>query len=257
MGWARDPGVIKIADRQYAKQKWWDDHFTKARSRNMRLGLTGRDAARLEAQTGGLGAAWMQAAPADSACTIIRAEDYRLGLRWHLGLPVLSVENDKSECPACKEQVDIFGDHLLCCRRNNFYGRHYAVQEALISMAQSGDQPFLREAPLNKANNRTPGPALRPADILLRAWQGGKDHAVDVTISHPLQAAQVPWTAAKAKSFLAMVEKRKVAKYEAACSMEGWAFSGAAFDTSGGTGPGARQILWKLLIRAVGAVPLN
>ena len=100
-----------------------------------------------------------------------------------------------------------------------------------MSMAQAGDQPFHREAPLTRANAVPHGQALRPADLLLRAWVGGKDLAVDVTVSHPLQAAQQPWSADKARGFLASVERRKVAKYKDACKLEGWEFSGAAFDT--------------------------
>ena len=113
----------------------------------------------------------------------------------------------------------------------------------------------MREVPLNKANCVPNGNALRPAGLLLRAWQGGKDLAVDVTVSHPLQLSQQPWTAAKAKGYLSSVEKKKVAKYSKACQLEGWEFTGAAFDTWGGVGPGARQVLFKLLRRAVGGVP--
>ena len=123
-------------------------------------------------------------------------------------------------------------------------------------MAQAGDQPFMREAPLHKQNALSSRAALRPADILLRAWQGGKDLAVDVTVFHPLQAAQQPWTAEKAKGYLTMVERRKLAKYDTACSSEGLAFLGQR-STCGGMGLGARAVLHKLLRRAVGGVPLE
>ena len=121
-------------------------------------------------------------------------------------------------------------------------------------MSMAGDQPFLREVPLPKANGLPQREALRPADILLRAWQGGQDTAVDVTISHSLQLAQRPWTAEKAKAFLAQTEKRKTSKYAKACEAEGWGFIGAAFDAWGGAGPGAKALLYKLLRRAVGGV---
>ena len=255
--WARDPGCIAVADREYAKQHWWGDKFDQARRRHLQAGVSGRDAARLESQAGGYGAAWMQVVPVDGSPTVISAEEYRLGLRWALGLPLLGQHRDGAECPACGQQVDIFGDHLLCCRRNNFYGRHYAVQESFVAMAQAGDQPFHREAPLLKQSLVPQGRPLRPADLLLRAWNGGRDLAVDVTISHPLQAAQQPWTAEKARGYLAMVEKRKVTKYKDACTLEGWDFTGAAFDTWGGVGPGAKQVLFKLLKRAVGGVPVE
>ena len=257
VSWARDPGTICLADREFSKQHWWGERFDQARRRALAATATGRDAARLEAQNGGYGAAWMQVTPLDGSTSTISAEDYRLGLRWVLGLPLLGQHRDGAECPACGQKVDVFGDHLLCCRRNNFYGRHFAVQEAFVAMAQAGDQPFQREAQLAKRNAVPHGQPLRPADLLFRAWVGGKDMAVDVTISHPLQASQHPWTAEKARGYLASVEKRKVAKYKEACAQEGWEFSGAAFDTWGGVGPGAKQVLFKLLKRAVGGVPLE
>ena len=193
----------------------------------------------------------MQVVPEDETTNYIKAEDYRLGLRWSLGLPLLSQEQEGAKCPACGTKVDVFGDHLLCCRRNNFYGRHFAVQESFASMAQAGDQPFRREVMLNKANNHPDGPALRPADMLLRSWQGGKDTAVDFTISHSLQSSQKPWTTEKAQAFVSLQEKKKVLKYGAACKAEGWNFIPAAFDTWGGMGPGAKELLRKLLQRAV------
>ena len=102
----------------------------------------------------------------------------------------------------CGETADVFGDHMVCCHRNNFYGRHYAVQEAFATMDLSGGQPFVQEAPMKKQLAGTQGAAIRPADLLLRAWQEGKDLAVDVTTVHPLQVAQVPLTKAKAEAFL-------------------------------------------------------
>ena len=163
----------------------------------------------------------MQVTHMDEGPSIIGPDEYRLGLRWMLGLPILRPNGEDATCPACGLVVDVFGDHLLCCRRNNFYGRHFAVQESFAAMAQAGGQPFVREAPLTKENRETQGAALRPADLLFRAWQGGKDTAVDVTVVHPLQAREIPWTKEKAAAFLKQAETRKVStKYRVACDQE-------------------------------------
>ena len=197
----------------------------------------------------------MQVVHMDEGTGCVRPEQYRLGLKWLLGVPVIASDCEGMPCPACGNAVDVFGDHLLCCRRNNFYGRHFAVQEALLTIAQVGGQPFVREAPMPRSSPEAQhGPALRPADILLRAWQGGKDTAVDVTIKHPLQAAQAPWTKARAAAFLRQVEHQKEVKYAEACKKEGWAFCPAAFDTWGGVGPKAKDLLHKLLKRATGTL---
>lgn len=100
----------------------------------------------------------MQVVPSDEGCSRISRDDYRLGLRWHLGLPILSQDLDGAKCPACGATVDVFGDHLMCCRKNNFYGRHFAVQEAFITMAQAGDQPYAREVSLNRHNSHPRAP---------------------------------------------------------------------------------------------------
>ena len=78
---------------------------------------------------------------------------------------------------------------------------------------------------------------MRPADLLLRAWQGGRDTAVDFTVTHPLQENQKPGGRVKADHFLKAAEARKVGKYRAPCEAEGWAFILAVFDTWGGTEP--------------------
>ena len=56
---------------------------------------------------------------------------------------------------------------------------------------------------------------------------------MDVTIVHPLQVREMPWTREKAEAFLKQAETRKVNKYRVACEQEGWAFIPAAFDTWG------------------------
>ena len=207
-----------------------------------------------------LGAAWIRVVHMDEGPARISPEDYRIGVRWQLGIPLLPLTLEAAICPVCNSPADVFGDHLLCCRRNNFYGRHFAVQEALVGMAQAADLSFVREAALPKSNqgpHGLRGPALRPADLLLRAWSGGTDLAVDVTVKHPLQENQKPWTRQKADGFLKAKEAEKVTKYHQACALEGWAFSPAAFDSWGGVGPKAKDLLYRLLRRAVGGVPIE
>ena len=199
----------------------------------------------------------MQVVPSDEGVNTIPRDEYRLGLRWTLGLPVLGQDHEGAKCQACGNTVDIHGDHLMCCRKNNFYGRHFAVQEAFITMAQAGDQPYKREVALSTHNATSSGQALRPADLLLVAWQGGIDTAVDFTISHPLQTSQKPWSAEKAQTFVSTQETQKRTKYAEPCRAQGWNFTPAAFDTWGGMGSGAKGILTKLLKRAVASTPLE
>ena len=114
--------------------------------------------------------------------------------------------------------LDPFGDHLVCCRQNNFTARHGALQDALLLVLGLAKQLAERDQALQKVNSsRVIRQQLRPADILLRNWAGGRDVAVDLTIVHPLQVGETPWSADKAKSFLHRKETAKNLKYEDAC----------------------------------------
>ena len=42
-------------------------------------------------------------------------------------------------------------------------------------------------APIKEGRALLPGTARRPADILIPAWAGGRNAALEVTITHPLQ----------------------------------------------------------------------
>ena len=101
----------------------------------------------------------------------------------------------------------------MCCKRNSFYGRYMAVQLFLCNTHLEGKQPFEREAELTVHNRACPnGQRLRPADILLAHWSGGRDLALDVTVSHPCQSTELPGSADKARSFLRRKEKAKEKK---------------------------------------------
>ena len=65
--------------------------------------------------------------------------------------------------------MDEFGDYLLCCARNNFITRHMAVQDTLASLFQEGGQGVAKEVRIPHAGN-----ALRPADLLVANWMGGR-----------------------------------------------------------------------------------
>ena len=90
---------------------------------------------------------------------------------------------------------------------------------------------------------------------MIQAWDG-KALAVDVTVCHPAQVAERPGSREATQSFLSRQEEAKSKKYAEACQLEGWAFSGAAFDTWGHAGPAASLLLKKIFRRAVQHLPL-
>ena len=58
--WARDWSAASSCPREYTRQQWWGAAWGQAQRKALLAGSEGRDVARLSAQDGGLGSAWMQ-----------------------------------------------------------------------------------------------------------------------------------------------------------------------------------------------------
>jgi hypothetical protein len=56
---------------------------------------------------GGLGGSFMAITASQAYHTAIFSSQFRLGLKWWLGLPIVS---DGTSCPECQAAVDVFGD---------------------------------------------------------------------------------------------------------------------------------------------------
>ena len=188
-----------------------------------------------------------------------QSDTYRTGLKWWLGVPLVSHGCEAPVCPGCEAPVDIYGDHLLSCPRNNFSRRHNAVQEALASILTQCGQGFRKEARL--PDSKDTDDHSRPGDLLLTAWQDGRDVAVDLTICHAWGSAEANSMPASreralehARSFLRRKEHAKRQRHGEACERVGWGFIPMAFGTWGGLGPEGSQLLGRLLRRVAGWV---
>ena len=60
-----------------------------------------------------------------------------------------------------------------------------AVQDTLALLLQEGCQGVPKEVQIPIS-----GSALRPADLLVASWSGGRDTAVDVTVCHAWQSGE-------------------------------------------------------------------
>jgi hypothetical protein len=193
--------------------------------------------------------------PSAALQTVIPTDEYRLGLKFWLGLPLVDPAAPAPSCPLCRVVVDAHGDHLLCCKHNNYALRHNAVQDAFCALLSEAGVPFQKEVAI-------PGQAvggLRPADALA---QFAKPLAVDVTIGHGWQASERvdaatlagrgDATREKWRRFLIDNEGKKHAKYDVACAAAGWDFTPMAFGTWGGVGPEAAKLLARIIGLAAG-----
>jgi hypothetical protein len=133
--WASRPRAVASADKQQAKQSWWAEQLHERTAKSLFEGADGRDRVRLESQKGPLGGAWMRLDATDSMRTAVTPEDYRVGLKWWLGIPLLATS---ITCPACGKLADKEGDHFVCCQKKKLEGRSFAVQEWLVPRVGCG-----------------------------------------------------------------------------------------------------------------------
>ena len=80
-------------------------------------------------------------------------------------------------CGKCGEVLDVYGDHAVTCKRNNFHTRHQLVVDALASVLTSADLPLDMEVAINWKEG--------PADIPASRLKGSSPLAIDVTVVHP------------------------------------------------------------------------
>ena len=99
--WAKDWSSVLSCSPTHASQAWWTAAWGSAKHRALLDAAEGRDAARLASQSGGLGTAWMQIVHMDSDSGHIPPDEYRLGLKWALGLPLFPDTDGGIKCPAC------------------------------------------------------------------------------------------------------------------------------------------------------------
>lgn len=112
--------------------------------------------------------------------------------------------DNKTPCPFCSQCCDRFGDHVLTCKKVEFYTRHKAVVDLLTR--------FVKAAKLKVENEVTIAQQKRPADLLIDRWTRGAPVAVDPTITHPL----APGLGLSLEGAMKAVEskaQRKIAKY--------------------------------------------
>ena len=247
--WRADLNSLNICESNHLSQKWWSDHIATAAFHRMLDRVTPRDQARILEQQGSLGANWMALYPSPTLSSIFPSDSYRTGMKWWLGLPILS-KPEESRCPGCSSPIDAYGDHLICCPRNNFTARHSAVLEAVSQILTEAGQSHTKEVALPGATSQE----LRPADILIPNWTAGKPTALDVTICHGWQIAQqIGVSRERWRKFLRQREEAKHEKYDVPCKTASWHFVAMAFGTWGGMGPEGHKTLKRIIAQAAGA----
>ena len=73
-----------------------------------------------------------------------------------------------------------------------------------------------------------------PADVFLPYWSGGRDTALDVTVTHPLQAATVAGAAVTPGHAASEAYKKKMKLVGEECGRQGKVFIPVAMESIGG-----------------------
>ncbi|GJZ38258.1 hypothetical protein Tco_0584449 [Tanacetum coccineum] len=147
-------------------------------------------------------------------------------------------------CPVCRKAcLDSFGEHAVHCKElPGFKYRHDMVRDVLFDICRRAGISAKKEAPVNFLTDPSDGRStLRPADVLVFGWVGGKHACVDLTGVSPLVGlSSRGFTAGQAALKAA---SGKVTKHEKACIENQHVFIPFAFDTFGFLAPEAVELL--------------
>ncbi|PWA80994.1 hypothetical protein CTI12_AA190310 [Artemisia annua] len=184
---------------------------------------------------------FLLAIPIDGLGQHMSPVEYRTILKYRLMIPLFPVDEI---CPVCRKAcLDSFGEHAVHCKElPGFKYRHDFVRDVLFDVCRRAGISAKKEAPVNFLTDPLDGRStLRPADILIFGWVGGKHACVDLTGVSPLVGlSSRGFTAGHAALKAASC---KVTKHEKACIENQHVFIPFAFDTFGFLAPEAVELL--------------
>ncbi|GJU97540.1 hypothetical protein Tco_1326811 [Tanacetum coccineum] len=141
--------------------------------------------------------------------------EYRTILKYRLMIPLFQ---DDAICPVCRKTcLDSFGEHAVHCKElPGFKYRHDMVRDVLFYICRHAGISAKKDALVNFLTDPSDGRfTLRPADVLVFGWVGGKHACVDLTgVSSLVGLSRRGFTVGQAALKAASC---KVAKHERAC----------------------------------------
>ena len=182
---------------------------------------------------------WLNCPPIPALGLHLRSAEFVTAVKFRLGL---SVYEREGPCPACSRPSDILGDHGMCCGTGGErIARHNFLRDAIFATAQSAGL-----APIKEGRALLPGTNRKPADVFLPNWAAGRDAALDVTVTHPLQDQTRAGAAATPGHAMSVAYQNKMRGAADLCSQQGIAFIPIVAESMGGWHPVAEVQLKKL-----------
>jgi hypothetical protein len=196
-----------------------------------------RDAQRLRRLDVDHANAWISALPSsvDGKDTVMSPRVYLTCARRLLGLPVSSAP---ASCPLCKQTMDVFGDHALCCKKSgDMITRHNRVRNLISQIADVGLlSPELEKMGILGPTDRS---RRRPGDISFKCWAPNRGLAVDVAVICPLAASHLD----EAEPCEVYAVRHKYDRYEEGFKGSDYDFVAMVFETSGAVNADGLQVI--------------
>ena len=198
-----------------------------------------REVARLASLSLPYAGSWLNCPPMPALNLHLRPTEFTTAVKIRLGLPVY---DQAGPCPVCHLPSDTLADHALVCGSGGErILRHNLARDALCDTAVAAGL-----SPIKEGRNLLPGTGRKPADIFLPCWSGGRDAALDVTVTHPLQAATRAGAAATPGHAMNVSYGRKMAGAWDRCRAANIAFIPIVAESLGGWHPVAVDQIKKL-----------
>ena len=172
-----------------------------------------REIARITSLSLPYAGAWLETVPIPALGLYLQPSEFVQAIRYRLGCPIY---DRAGPCPACQKESDELGDHAAALN------------------------------PIKEGQHLLPGNNRRPADIYLRGRAAGRDAALDVTVTNPLQQATIQGAATSPGHALRARFSSKMNSVAEQCQAQGISFLPLVFESLGGWDEHAVMELKKL-----------
>ena len=228
--WLAENRAVPSLHPIFCSLTWWSAQIHQRAWDQMMDEASARDRARIRCIGGANASQWLEPCPSEALGLHFTTGEFSILLKWWLGQPLLPV-TEQHICRSCGEPQDVYGDHMLSCRKAGLIQRHTAIVQQLWHQSTAAGIQAVPEVSLD---GRT-----RAADLLLSHWKGGGPCALDVAVVHPL-APSLP--ARSVKTGMEAIDHMvhvKVTKYGQSCNESKVSFLPFVLSTFGQLGADA------------------
>jgi hypothetical protein len=223
--WAVRPEIEALKNQSQRKAS---QELDKAAIDSLKESGTKRQAAHLEHLQYPHANAWVAAVPSytDGNDMTLEPKHFLIAVKRLLSLPLIPAIKP---CPFCKQPLDTFGDHALCCKKSgDNITRHNRVRNLLKVFCEEGLlSPVMEKLGILGHEDNS---SRRPGDVTIPVWTQGKGLAIDVAVIHPLAASNLRFCL----PYDEYGEAKKHARVEGAFAKSNYLFSALICGTSGG-----------------------